>query len=92
MSSKRTWTKKAFLLTDGESVLETDDWENTVQKMNDLRVLFNVIGVDFDDPEMGFKEENKSRIKVHLHPPSSIPSYRRFRKPMNSFMPTWCLR
>ena len=92
MSSKKTWTKKAFLLTDGESVLETDDWENTVQKMNDLRVFFTVVGVDFDDPEMGFKEEDKSRVKVRLHPPFYTTSYHWFRRLMNNFMLIWCLR
>ncbi|KAI0079062.1 SPOC domain-like protein [Panus rudis PR-1116 ss-1] len=64
LGNKKTWTRRAVLLTDGESPIEIDKWEDTVQKMNNLKVHLSVIGVDFDDEENDFVEENKSRIKV----------------------------
>lgn len=38
-------------MTDGEGPMELEDWEATVQKMNELNVGFTVVGVDFDDEE-----------------------------------------
>ncbi|KAI0762418.1 SPOC like C-terminal domain-containing protein [Fomes fomentarius] len=61
--NKKTWTRKIVLLTDGENPMEVEDWEATVKKMNDLSISFTVVGVDFDDDEFPFSEENKSVIK-----------------------------
>ncbi|KAJ8520350.1 hypothetical protein ONZ45_g2822 [Pleurotus djamor] len=63
LGSKKTWTRKIVLVTDGESPLEVEDWEAIVQKMDALDVSLTVVGVDFDDEELPFYEENKSDIK-----------------------------
>ncbi|KAG2132365.1 SPOC like C-terminal domain-containing protein [Suillus clintonianus] len=64
LEKKRTWTRKIVLVTDGQSPMEIEDWEATVKKMNALAISFTVIGIDFDDDEFPFHEEDKSSIKV----------------------------
>jgi ATP-dependent DNA helicase 2 subunit 2 len=61
---KRTWTRKIVIMTDGQSPMEIEDWEATVKKMNKLAISLTIIGVDFDDDEFPFHEEEKSNIKV----------------------------
>ncbi|PCH33115.1 SPOC domain-like protein [Wolfiporia cocos MD-104 SS10] len=63
LANKRTWTRKMVLLTDGESPIEIEDWEATVSKMNSLDINLAIIGVDFDDDDLPFHEEEKSDIK-----------------------------
>ncbi|KAI0063150.1 SPOC domain-like protein [Artomyces pyxidatus] len=63
LASKKTWTRKMVLLTDGENPMEVEDWEATVKKMRSLDIQLTIVGVDFDDAEYGFVEENKSHIK-----------------------------
>ncbi|KZT08940.1 SPOC domain-like protein [Laetiporus sulphureus 93-53] len=62
--TRKTWTRKIVLITDGENPIEIEDWEATVKKMNDLEVSLTIVGVDFDDDEMPFHEEGKSEIKL----------------------------
>ncbi|KAI0932900.1 hypothetical protein AcW2_001392 [Taiwanofungus camphoratus] len=63
LTSKKTWTRKMVLLTDGENPIEIEDWEATAKKMNSLDISFTIVGVDFDDDELPFQEEDKSDIK-----------------------------
>ncbi|KAF5377271.1 hypothetical protein D9615_006424 [Tricholomella constricta] len=63
LSSKRTWTRKIVIVTDGESPIEVEDWEATVEKMNGLDISLTLIGVDFDDEGFGFTEPDKSHMK-----------------------------
>ncbi|KAF7986188.1 hypothetical protein HWV62_38598 [Athelia sp. TMB] len=63
LGKKKTWTRKIVILTDGENPIEIEDWEATVQKMTSLDIVLTVVGVDFDDEEMGIKED-KSSIKA----------------------------
>ncbi|KDQ17714.1 hypothetical protein BOTBODRAFT_155793 [Botryobasidium botryosum FD-172 SS1] len=63
LGTKKTWTRKMVVVTDGETPMELDDWEATTQKMNELEIGTAIIGVDFDDEDSGFVEENKSRTK-----------------------------
>ncbi|KAH9836702.1 SPOC like C-terminal domain-containing protein [Rhodofomes roseus] len=64
LATKRTWTRKVYLLTDGENPIELEDWEATAKKINALEVGLFVIGVDFDhDEDIPFREENKSHVK-----------------------------
>ncbi|RPD59404.1 SPOC domain-like protein [Lentinus tigrinus ALCF2SS1-7] len=63
LGNKKTWTRKMVLLTDGENPMEVEDWEATAKKMNELDISLAVVGVDFDDEELPFHEENKSNIK-----------------------------
>ncbi|KIO24865.1 hypothetical protein M407DRAFT_211773 [Tulasnella calospora MUT 4182] len=62
LGKKKTWTRKITVLTDGESPLNTEDWEGTAEKLNELDVRATIIGVDFDDED--FKEEDKSEQKT----------------------------
>ena len=41
--SKRTWTRKMVLLTDGENPIEVEDWEATVEKMNTVKLHFTIV-------------------------------------------------
>ncbi|OBZ80021.1 ATP-dependent DNA helicase II subunit 2 [Grifola frondosa] len=63
LASKKTWTRKMVLLTDGENPIEVEDWEATVKKMNALETSLTIVGVDFDDDELPFHEDNKSTMK-----------------------------
>ncbi|KAG2345381.1 SPOC domain-like protein [Suillus weaverae] len=64
LNKRRTWTRKIVIVTDGQSPMEIEDWEATVKKMNSNAISLTVIGVDFDDDEFPFHEEDKSTIKV----------------------------
>lgn len=64
LGKKKTWTRKVVLVTDGNSEIETEDWEATVDKMNEMNVKLTIVGVDFDDPDWNYEEENKSALKV----------------------------
>lgn len=63
LSSKKTWTRKVIMVTDGESPIEVEDWEATVAKMDGLDVSLTIVGVDFDDEELPYTEPNKTIIK-----------------------------
>ncbi|KAG8743939.1 ATP-dependent DNA helicase II subunit 2 [Ceratobasidium sp. 414] len=51
------------LVTDGETPLEIEDWEATVDKINELAINTTIIGVDFDDEDFPFVEPDKSPVK-----------------------------
>uniref|UniRef100_D8QKI4 ATP-dependent DNA helicase II subunit 2 n=1 Tax=Schizophyllum commune (strain H4-8 / FGSC 9210) TaxID=578458 RepID=D8QKI4_SCHCM len=63
LNSKKTWTRKITIVTDGESPMELEDWEATVQKINELGVRLAVVGIDFDSEEYGYHQENKPHVK-----------------------------
>ncbi|KAH0590171.1 hypothetical protein H2248_000344 [Termitomyces sp. 'cryptogamus'] len=63
LASKKTWTRKIVLITDGESPIELEDWEATVDKMNSLNVSMTIVGVDFDSENFGYVEANKTEMK-----------------------------
>lgn len=45
LGSKKTWTRKIIILTDGESPIEVEDWEATVKKMSSLDIILTVVCV-----------------------------------------------
>ncbi|KAF8547086.1 SPOC domain-like protein [Imleria badia] len=63
LEKKRTWTRKIVLVTDGESPMEIEEWEAIVKKMSGLNISLTVVGVDFDDDELAYHEEDKPAIK-----------------------------
>ncbi|KIJ21356.1 hypothetical protein PAXINDRAFT_123034 [Paxillus involutus ATCC 200175] len=63
LEKKRTWTRKIVIITDGENPMEIEDWEATVRKMASLNISLTVVGVDFDDDELPYHEEDKSTMK-----------------------------
>jgi ATP-dependent DNA helicase 2 subunit 2 len=68
------------LLTDGESPLQIENWEAIAKKLTSFNFRITIMyvlltlpgktllifqcGVDFDDAEIDFHEEEKSHIKV----------------------------
>lgn len=45
LTSKKTWTRKIVLVTDGESPIEVEDWEATVAKMDALDISLTLMFV-----------------------------------------------
>ncbi len=43
LSSKPSWTRKMVLVTDGESPLELDGWEQTAQKIKQLNISLAIL-------------------------------------------------
>ncbi|GAA5881367.1 hypothetical protein JCM16303_000149 [Sporobolomyces ruberrimus] len=56
-------TKEIFILTDGETETDWDEWKSTVRKLTGQGISLKVVGIDFDDEYMGYVEENKSETK-----------------------------
>ncbi|PVF93424.1 SPOC domain-like protein [Serendipita vermifera] len=63
LASKPSWSRKLIVVTDGENAIDTTDYKATIEAMNDNNVQTSIVGIDFDDPEFGFVEENKSDTK-----------------------------
>ncbi|KAI9512304.1 SPOC domain-like protein [Russula earlei] len=63
LRTKRSWTGKIVLLTDGESPIHIEKWELIARKLTSFNFRITIIGVDFDDDEIDFHEEGKSHIK-----------------------------
>ncbi|KAF6765925.1 SPOC domain-like protein [Ephemerocybe angulata] len=63
LAKKKTWTRKIVLVTDGQTEIEMEDWEVTVDRMNELDVRLTIVGVDFDDPDWGYEQPDKSALK-----------------------------
>ena len=63
-TKKLKWIRKIVLVTDGQGELDADDIRDIAKKMNDSGIQLTVLGVDFDDPEYGFKEEDKNPTKA----------------------------
>jgi ATP-dependent DNA helicase 2 subunit 2 len=60
------WKRKIVLVTNGSGHIDTDpeNAKEIIKKINSDEMELVVLGVDFDDPEYGFKEEDKSPIKA----------------------------
>jgi ATP-dependent DNA helicase 2 subunit 2 len=43
LATKKTWTRKIALVSDGENPIEIEDWDTTVQKMNQLEISLTVV-------------------------------------------------
>ncbi|KAM0346458.1 hypothetical protein ACHAPU_005523 [Fusarium lateritium] len=62
-TKKLKWNRKIFLITDGQGAMDGDDFSDIAKKMNDSNIQLTILGVDFDDPDYGFKEEDKPSTK-----------------------------
>lgn len=60
---KLKFKKKIVVITNATGHIDDDDIESTANqfKNNDIELL--VLGIDFDDPDYGFKEEDKPALK-----------------------------
>jgi ATP-dependent DNA helicase 2 subunit 2 len=50
LATKKTWTRKIVIVTDGENPIEIEDWEATVKKMDALDVSLTVMYVILPHP------------------------------------------
>ncbi|KAI8721123.1 ATP-dependent DNA helicase II subunit 2 [Fusarium sp. LHS14.1] len=62
-TKKLKWNRKIILITDGQGPMDADGLSDISKKMNDSNIQLTVLGVDFDNPDYGFKEEDKSNTK-----------------------------
>ncbi|GAA5946914.1 hypothetical protein JCM3765_002073 [Sporobolomyces pararoseus] len=56
-------TKEIFVLTDGESEIDWDQWKGTVKGLKDRGMSVKVVGINFDDEVIDYVEESKSETK-----------------------------
>ena len=47
LKSKKSWTRKMYLVTDADSPIELDEWKTTVEKMNSVDLIFTIMFVSF---------------------------------------------
>jgi ATP-dependent DNA helicase 2 subunit 2 len=60
------YDRRVIIVTDGRGRMDTDDLEEMASKIKDPDAPFEIVllGLDFDDPDVGYKEEGKERQKV----------------------------
>ncbi|XP_014560637.1 hypothetical protein COCVIDRAFT_34273 [Bipolaris victoriae FI3] len=60
------YDRRIVIVTDGRGEMVTDDLEQLTSKIKDPEAPFEItlLGVDFDDPDIGFKEEKKDPQKA----------------------------
>ncbi|KAF8171709.1 SPOC like C-terminal domain-containing protein [Mycena galopus ATCC 62051] len=64
LEKKKTWTRKIVMVTDGENPIEGNDLDATIERIKDLDIGLTVVGIDFDDEEFPYTEEDKSHFKA----------------------------
>ena len=57
------YVRRIVLVTNGESGMDTSDMENITSKVKSDGMELTILGIDFDDPDYGFKEEDKDALK-----------------------------
>jgi ATP-dependent DNA helicase 2 subunit 2 len=60
------YDRRVVIVTDGRGQMDTDDLEQMALKIKDSDAPFEIVllGLDFDDPDVGYKEEGKDPQKV----------------------------
>lgn len=60
------YDRRIIIVTDGRGDIDTADLDQIAAKIKDKDAPIEVVllGVDFDDPESGYKEEDKDSEKV----------------------------
>ncbi|KAF2455774.1 SPOC like C-terminal domain-containing protein [Lineolata rhizophorae] len=61
---KLKYIRRIYLITNGCGPMDTDEIAEIAGKINEDNIELLILGVDFDDPEFGFKEENKDKVKA----------------------------
>ncbi|ROV98432.1 hypothetical protein VMCG_07124 [Cytospora schulzeri] len=64
VTKKNKYNRKIYLITDGQGPIDGEDVDEISTRLNDLDIELIVLGVDFDDPDFGFKEEDKPQLKA----------------------------
>ncbi|KAI1170732.1 Ku70/Ku80 N-terminal alpha/beta domain-containing protein [Nemania sp. FL0916] len=62
-TKKLKYNRKIILVTDGEAPIDGSDTSDISEKMKGSNIQLTVLGIDFDDAEYGFKEEDKAVTK-----------------------------
>ena len=57
------YNKKIILVTNGTGHIDPEDIGDVAKQMKDSQIELIVLGIDFDDPEYGFQEQNKPETK-----------------------------
>lgn len=63
-TKKLKFKRQIVLVTDASRPMDADDTEQIASKILDDGIQLTVLGVDFDDADFGFKEEDKDPIKA----------------------------
>ncbi|QSZ30883.1 hypothetical protein DSL72_000441 [Monilinia vaccinii-corymbosi] len=58
------FARRIVLITDGNGVMDGGELDDIAKEINKNGIRLIVIGVDFDDTEYGFKEEDKDLVKA----------------------------
>ncbi|KAA8568722.1 hypothetical protein EYC84_007721 [Monilinia fructicola] len=58
------FARKIVLITDGNGAMDGEALDQIAKEINNNAIRLVVIGVDFDDAEYGFKEEDKDLVKA----------------------------
>ncbi|TID23988.1 ATP-dependent DNA helicase II subunit 2 [Venturia nashicola] len=61
---KLKFTRKIVLVTDAMNPMDHDDNKDIVRQLKEDNIQLVVLGVDFNDAEFGFKEEDKDPVKA----------------------------
>ncbi|KAL2074790.1 hypothetical protein VTL71DRAFT_8569 [Oculimacula yallundae] len=57
------FARKIVLVTDGQGGIDDDNIDSISEKLNESGIELVVLGIDFDDLDFGFKEEDKTSVK-----------------------------
>ncbi|KAI9839005.1 MAG: ATP-dependent DNA helicase II subunit 2, partial [Sclerophora amabilis] len=61
---KLKYKRKIILVTNGTGYMDGDDLDHIAEKLATDGIELCILGVDFDDPEYGIKEEGKPSLKA----------------------------
>ena len=61
---KLKYTRNIYLVTNSTGLFDPDGIEEIVAQIKNEEINLTILGVDFDDEEFGFKEEDKDEQKV----------------------------
>ncbi|EHY56240.1 ATP-dependent DNA helicase yku80 [Exophiala dermatitidis] len=59
------YKKRIVVITNANGYIDDDDIGNTAEHFKNHGIELVILGIDFDDPEYGFKEEGKPPQKMH---------------------------
>ncbi|KAL2889122.1 ATP-dependent DNA helicase 2 subunit 2 [Ceratocystis lukuohia] len=62
-TKKLKYIRHIILVTDGRAPMDDSDLPALTQQMRDCGIKLTILGIDFDDADQGFKEEDKDEIK-----------------------------
>lgn len=70
------YDRRIIIVTDGCGEMDGSDLEDIAMKIKDAEAPIEIVllGVDFDDPDYGYKEEGKDVRKVNIYRILQVPS------------------